>query len=294
MLVSPKILLGDAQCQGYAVGAFNFYNLDTLMSIIQGAEEENAPVIIQIYSTHFMHYNGGATIAASALKIAQNAKIPVALHLDHSSEYEYVLRAMRFGFNSVMFDGSAMPIEKNIEITKKVTEIARYLDIYTEAELGRILRAGSQKKKKKTEYTNVKEAERFVRETQVDSLAPAIGTAHGIYKNTPHIEFELLKEISDAVKIPLVLHGGSGIPEEMIVRSIGCGVRKINVGTDLKHTWSNTLRQLLDQGEKEPIALSVAACKNVMDEVTHRLRLFGSSGKAGNIMMSLTKENISV
>jgi fructose/tagatose bisphosphate aldolase len=169
----------------------------------------------------------------------------------------------------------------------KVTEIARSLGIFTEAELGKIVRIGSSDENDKPEYTTVEDAVELVGKTGVNSLAPAIGTAHGMYKKEPSIQFDRLKSIAEAVKVPLVLHGGSGIPDEMIRRAIGCGIRKVNVGTELKYKWSETLLENLSSGEKEPIALSGYAIKAVEEVVCRKIRLFGSGGRAAGIFAAL-------
>ena len=280
MLISPKILLANALNEDYAVPAFNYYNLDTLMAVIKAAEAERSPVIVAMYFTHFLHYDKGAMIAAASLKKIEETDVPIALHLDHSSNYECVMRAVRCGFNSVMYDGSANPLDENINITKKVVEVAQALDIYTEGELGRIMRVGAEDENDEPEITNVEEAVRLVKETGVDSLAPAIGTAHGMYKKEPTIHFDRLKEIYEAVKVPLVMHGGSGIPDEMIKKSIKCGVRKINVGTELKYMWSNTMREKLNDGEMEPIKLAQSAIDAVQEVAKEKIRLFGSNNRA--------------
>lgn len=284
MLISPRLLFFNAVKNNYAVGAFNFYNIDTLSSILKAAEAEQSPVIVQIYSSHFLHYDGGAVIAAAALKMIHDSAVPAALHLDHSASFNCILKAIQCGFNSVMYDGSSLELNENILTTTKVVEVAGKLDIFTEAEIGKIVRIGSSDEHDTAAYTTVEDAVELVRKTGVDSLAPAVGTAHGIYKQKPAIRFDLLKEIAEAVKIPLVLHGGSGIPDDMIRESINLGIRKVNVGTELKYMWSKTMLKQLEAGEKEPITLSSHAIKAVEEVVRNKIKLFGSSGMGNEIL----------
>jgi len=237
MLASPRLLLADAEEYGYAVGGFNFYNLDTLFAILEAAEEELSPVILQIYSPYFS-FLGTASIASAALAAIRNSSINAALHLDHANEYQIIVQALDNGFNSVMIDASHLPLKENIKITSRVVEAAHSIGVFTEAELGRIFRIGSSEDNQTNQLADPEESLIFVKETGVDSFAPAVGTAHGIYKNKPVINFERIKEIRSKINIPLVMHGGSTIPEDMIRQAIACGIRKINVGTELKYKWS--------------------------------------------------------
>ncbi len=179
-----------------------------------------------------------------------------------------------------MFDGSKLSLEKNIATTKKVVELAHYLDVYTEAELGPILRVGEDSGSVQDNLANVEDCAELVLETGVDSLAPAIGTAHGVYTETPKIDFERLGKIQQLVNIPLVLHGGTGIPDEMIQKAISLGVLKINYGTMLKHTWSKTMKKILEQGELEIRKMIPLATEAVKEVARKQMRLFGSSDKS--------------
>lgn len=280
MLVSPYVLLEEARKGGYAVAAFNVYNLDTLYSVLEAAEEERAPVIVQLYYKDFESLKG-APVAKAALEAIQRSPIPAALHLDHANEFDQVVQAVACGFNSVMMDASALPLEDNIRLTKKVVEVAHILGIYTEAELGQIFRVGVDSDRDSFDQkADPEEALRLVKETGVDSLAPAIGTAHGIYTAQPEIDFQRMEVIADKVGVPLVLHGGSGVPDDMIVRSIKIGVAKINFGTELKHAWSDAMKAGLEQGEKEIRVLRVEARKAVKTIARAKIKLFGSSNKA--------------
>lgn len=280
MYVSSKSMLKDAQNKHYAVAAFNFYNLETLMAVIEAAEEERSPVIVQIYADHFAFYRGGGAIAKAALRLIDEASIPVCLHLDHANSYERIKYAMDLGFHSVMYDGSALPLEENIALAKKVIAEAHERGIFTEVELGRIGRISNGTDDEiYDDCTSVEDAVRLIQESGADSLAPAIGTAHGIYKTTPKLNFRRLQEIREAVDVPLVLHGGSGIPDDMIRKSIDIGIAKINVGTELKYKWSAIFKCGLERGIKEPIALEQDAKAAVKEVARAKIRLFGSSGR---------------
>lgn len=280
MYIPARELLEKAQKEHYAVAAFNFYNLDTLMAEIEAAEEEHSPVIVQIYADHFVYYSGGGLVARAALQLIEETKIPVYLHLDHSSNCELIHHAIDLGFHSVMYDGSALPLEENIAAAKKIVEEAHAKGSFTEVELGRIGRISGEMDVVFDDCTSVEEAVHLIAESGADSLAPAIGTAHGIYKTAPKLNFHRLEEINRAVNVPLVLHGGSGIPDDIIRRSIEAGIAKINVGTELKYKWSDTMNHELELGGKEPIKLGKKAKEAVKEVAKAKLRLFGSSGRA--------------
>lgn len=291
MLISPKAILNDAQKRGYAVPAFNFYNLDGLIACLEAAEEEDAPVIVQTYSTHyeFLHHE---VIGMAALEAAGRSKACAVLHMDHAVDYDLLMRAIKNGYPSVMADGSLLSLEENIKLTKSVVDVAKSMNVYTEAEIGHIYRVGVDDGEEHDETAAVEDCVRLVEETGVDSLAPAVGTAHGVYTRPPEINFKRIEEIRQAVKVPLVLHGGSGTPDEMIVRAIGCGISKINVGTELKHCWSRCMKEGLEMGEKEPCALSAKAREEVKKIAKQKLRLFGASGKSPEIIKELCREQI--
>lgn len=280
MLASPKILMADAQMRGYAVPAFNYYNLDVLFAVLEAAEEENAPVIVQPYSAYvpFLH---NEVLAKASLEALAQAKTCAYLHLDHATDYQLIMRCIKSDYTSVMVDGSALPLEENIALTRSVVQVAQTVGIYTEAELGRIYRVGvdDDKMDDGDETARVEDCVRMVEETGVDSLAPAVGTAHGVYTKPPKIDFERILQIRAAVDVPLVLHGGSGTPDEMIRRAIECGISKINVGTELKYAWSAAMKEMLASGEKEPRVCSTYARERVKEVAKTKLRLFGTSGR---------------
>ncbi|MDO5548764.1 MAG: class II fructose-bisphosphate aldolase [Eubacteriales bacterium] len=284
MIISPKDILNDAKKTGYAVPAFNYYNLDVLFAVLEAAEEEQAPVICQPYTAYypFLHYE---VIGNASLEAIRTAKTAAYLHLDHATDHDIIMRAIANGFTSVMCDGSALSIDENIALTKSVVDVAKPLGIYTEAEIGRIFRVGVDDCSDDIDETaRVEDCVRLVQETGVDSLAPAVGTAHGVYTKPPKINFGRIRELVQAVDVPLVLHGGSGTPDEMIRYAIECGISKINVGTELKYMWSRSMRKMLDKGEKEPRIISAYAREQVKQVAKDKLRLFGASGKAPKLI----------
>lgn len=280
MLASPKILMADARMRGYAVPAFNYYNLDVLFAVLEAAEEENAPVIVQPYTAYvpFLHYD---VLAKASLAAIAQSKVCAYLHLDHATSYDIIMRCVKDGYTSVMVDGSALPLADNIALTRSVVQVAKAVGTYTEAELGRIYRVGVDDARMDDgdETACVEDCVRLVEETDVDSLAPAVGTAHGVYTKPPKINFERIEQIRAAVDVPLVLHGGSGTPDEMIRRAIECGISKINVGTELKYAWSAAMKEMFEKGEKEPRICSAYAREKVKAVAKQKLRLFGATGR---------------
>lgn len=229
MLVNFQTILKDADEKGYAVPAFNVYNMETVMGVIAAAEEQRSPVIIQFYSrlatTGFVDY-----LAPIILKAAEKASVPVCMHLDHGAGYEAAAIALKNGATGIMVDFSKLDMEENIANTKKSVDILSAMNIGVEGEIGHI---GSAADGVPTDYTTVEEAKKYVEGTGVSALAVAVGTAHGKYKQAPVLQIERIKEIKESVGIPLVLHGGSGVPDDQIKLAIQAGIRKINFGTDL-------------------------------------------------------------
>jgi ketose-bisphosphate aldolase len=275
MLVSSKSLLNDAQRNHYAIAAFNFYNLDILYAVLDAAEEKKSPVILQLYALYFSFLRP-APIAAAALAAIAESPVPVALHLDHSNDYDQILCALDHGFNSVMIDASKLPLKENMEITSKVVQTAHTYGAFTEAELGQIFRIGQTTDGQKDQKADPEEARLFVAETGVDSLAPAVGSAHGMYVEAPKLDFERIEAISRIVDVPLVLHGGSGTPDDMIKKAINCGIAKLNIGTELKYGWSKAIGEAQKNGEKEPRITSAYARNHVMEIAKQKIELCGS------------------
>ena len=233
MLVNFQTILKDADKNGYAVPAFNVYNMETVMGVIAAAEEQRSPVIIQFYSrlatTGFADY-----LAPVILKAAEKATVPVCMHLDHGAGYEAAAIALKNGATGIMVDFSQLSIEENIANTKKAVDILSVMNIGVEGEIGHIGKAADGVP---TDYTTVEEAKQYVEGTGVSALAVAVGTAHGRYKQAPVLQIERIKEIKEAIGTPLVLHGGSGVPDDQIKMAVAAGIRKINFGTDLCYSF---------------------------------------------------------
>lgn len=282
-LVPITPLLMAAEEAGYAVGAFNGNNLEIMQAIIMAAEAEASPVILQA-SQGAIKYAGLDYLAALGKITAEKARVPVALHLDHGTSFAQVVACIRSGFTSVMIDGSALPLAENITLTKKVVEVARAVGVSVEAEIGRItgteeeISVGDQE----ALFTDPEEAQRFVAETGVDALAVAVGTAHGRYRRVPQLDFPRLEKIKQLVKIPLVLHGSSGVPDEMIREAISRGVRKINIDTNIREAFVRGLRQAWEKnpGEIDPRRLLGPAREEMALTIREKIRLFGSAGRA--------------
>lgn len=255
MLTNMKALLAIAEERNCAIPAFNVYNGETAMGIIKAAEEANACVILQMYSRLFTSEEA-EFISPSILAAAQRSPVKFCFHLDHGASDEAVARAIRYGCTSVMRDASSMPFEENLAIIKNVTRFAHDLGIDVEAELGHI---GLAKDGVSAEYTKVDEAVRFVEETGVEALAVAVGTAHGHYKQAPVIAVERIRELHDAIPAALVLHGGSGIPDDQMVAAIKAGIRKVNFGTDVCLAFLDAVHEVdrsiigVDTYMKEPV-----------------------------------------
>jgi len=282
-LVTVAELLKKAEEGKYAVGAFNCNNMEIVQAIITAAEAERAPVIIQA-SQGAIKYAGLEWVAGMAKLAAERAKVPVAIHLDHGTSFEQCVKCIRAGFSSVMIDGSKLPFEENVALTNKVVEVARAVGVSVEAELGKI--GGTEDDisvdEREAMLTDPDEAKEFVERTKVDSLAVAIGTAHGQYKGKPELDFDRLEKIKKLVKIPIVLHGSSGVPDEDIRRAISLGVSKVNIDTNIREAFTNTMRKILNEKPKEidPRKVLGPAREAAVEIIREKIRLFGTSGKA--------------
>ena len=283
MLVSGKEILQEAKRGKYAVGAFNVNNMEILQAIVEAAEEVNSPVIIQA-SQGGLKYAGLEYIAEMGKLAAAQAKVPVALNLDHGTDFSQVVRCIRHGFSAVMIDGSQMSFEENIAITKKVVEVAHPNNVSVEAELGKI--SGVEDDVVVAEHdalmTDPDEAAEFVERTNCDALAIAIGTAHGVYKGEPKLDFQSLNEISSRIDTPLVLHGASGVSDDAIQKAISYGIVKINIDTDLRIAFSNAVKEVLKNhpDEIDPRKILGPAKSALKDAVKAKMELFGSVGRA--------------
>lgn len=282
-LVGIDELLLQAEKECYAVGAFNANNMEIVQAIIQAAEQEKAPVIMQA-SQGAIKYAGLEFITGMVKIAAAASSIPVALHLDHGTDFDQVVRCIRSGFTSVMIDGSKLPLEENINMTKKVLEIAHPIGVSVEAELGKI--GGTEDdvhvSEREAMFTDPEEARIFVERTGIKSLAIAIGTAHGQYKGEPQLDFVRLQEIKSLVKIPIVLHGSSGVPDDTIRQAISLGVRKVNIDTNIREAFVGEMRKVLNArpSEIDPRQILGPAREATVQVIREKIRLFGSSGKA--------------
>lgn len=281
-LVTTKQLMLDAQKNHYAIGAFNAENMEMVQAIIAAAEEMHAPVIVQT-TPGTLKYASPSTFHAMAAAAAAEASVPVAIHLDHGSSFELAMQAFRAGYTSVMIDGSHHVFEENIQITKEVVRACHAANIPVEAELGKVggkeddLDGGSG-----NGYTDPAEAAEFVERTGIDSLAVAIGTAHGVYHGTPKLDVNRLSEIREAVSVPLVLHGTSGVPDDAVRECVARGICKVNYATDLRIAFSKGLKEFLaeDPDAFDPKKYSAVGREQVKEYVKSKIRVCGSENKA--------------
>ncbi len=282
-LVGVSELLRKAEAGGYAVGAFNCNNMEIVQAITAAAEAENAPVIMQA-SQGAIKYAGIDYITTMARLAAEQTRVPVALHLDHGTSFEQVVQCVRSGFSSVMIDGSKWSLADNIKLTKRVLDVARAVGVSVEAELGKI--GGTEDDITVSErdafFTDPEEARIFVSETGVDSLAIAIGTAHGQYKGTPELDFDRLAKIKTIVGIPIVLHGSSGVPDEAVREAIRLGVRKVNIDTNIREAFVEAARKVLEANPREidPRKMLGPAREAATSLIREKIRIFGSTNKA--------------
>ncbi len=280
MLVPMGELLQDGLQRKYAVGAFDIGNLEMAESVLAAAVENNSPVIVAI-AEGFFPLNRFETLMNCLKEQATPLSIPVALILDHGRSYDSCVRAIRAGATSVMFDGSALPFDQNVAITREVVKVAHAVGVTAEAEIGHVGQ-GTEYEKTEDQLTRPEEALRFVQETGIDALAVAVGTAHGKYKGEPKIHYDLLATIYDTVKMPLVLHGGSSTGDERLQKSIQYGIAKVNIYTDMADEAKKRMKKLLDEKYdkiriNDLIMETRAAFKDVS---SHYMQLFGSEGKA--------------
>ena len=278
-VTSEKMLL-DARRGGYAVGAFNAENMEMVKAIIAAAEELRAPVMIQTTSST-IKYGSVETYAAIVSAEAMKASVPVCLHLDHGSSFGLAVRCVMAGYTSVMMDGSKLPFEENIAVSRQVAEMAAAVGIPCEAELGKV--GGKEDEVEAVADTNTDpaEAKEFVERTGISSLAVAIGTAHGFYVGTPVLDVERLSEIRKAVDVPLVLHGASGLTDEQVQGCVKRGIWKVNFATELRNAYTRAVeRYLLDNPNTiDPKAYSKAAMAAVTELVKARMKVCGCDGK---------------
>ncbi len=279
MLVSLKEIIGMAEKGGFAIPAFNVYNTETVMGVIKAAEEEKAPVIIQVYP-RLLNEEVGYYLCPAIVAAARKASVPVCFHLDHGPSEMEVQKALRWGATGIMYDGSVHPLDKNIENTKHIVDICGSIDVSVEGELGHV---GSVNDDAMEEFTDPQEAAEFVKKTGVCCLAVLIGNAHGHYKKEPKLDIERVKAIREATGgIPLVLHGGSGIPDEQVKAAIKAGIRKMNIGTDVCCAFAEGTKETLEDPNRS-LAIDIFMkhpIETVKKLAVDKIRLVGANGKA--------------
>ena len=280
MLTTLKKVVTDAQKGGYAVGAFNIENMEMAQAVIAAAEEMRSPVIMQTTPSTLKSATPELYFA-NVCALAEAADVPVVMHLDHGNSFELAARAFRAGYTSIMIDGSQKSLEENISLTKSVVAMCAPGGVSVEAELGCV---GGKEDDLVGEnmYTDPDTAARFAEETGIDALAVAIGTAHGVYKETPKLDIDRLEKIHQLVSIPLVLHGGSGIPDDQVKAAIKAGIRKMNIGTDVCCAFADGTKEILDDPNRS-LAIDLFMkhpIETVKKLAIDKIKLVGADGKA--------------
>jgi|SRR5690554_3537920 len=283
MLMNMKDLLAVAHAHHFAVPAFNISSNMLLSGIIDVSEETNSPVIIAIHPDELAFVR--PSFIKAVIEEAVNASVPVCIHLDHGSTLKQIMEAIQYGFTSVMIDASTRPLNENIAITQKIVELAHAVNVSVEGELGTIGTTGPEAEAGAEEiiYVDPDDVETYVQATDVDTLAVAIGTAHGLYPKhlTPKLRMDLLQEITSKVDIPLVLHGGSGNSDEEIATAVKLGINKINISSDIKDPFYQQCREVLKNPVLRELLQIYPSCIEAMQKVArHKIDLFGATGKA--------------
>ncbi|MCR1842477.1 class II fructose-1,6-bisphosphate aldolase [Murimonas intestini] len=279
--VTSKQMLLDAQAGGYAVGAFNAENMEMVQAIIAAAEEVKAPVMIQT-TPSTVKYASLALYLANVKAEAEKASVPVCIHLDHGSSFELAMQALRTGYTSIMIDGSHSVFEENIALTKRVVDACAPSGVPVEAELGKVGGKEDDLDGGAGGYTVPEEAKEFAEKTGVDSLAVAIGTAHGVYSGVPKLDLDRLTEIRKLVDIPLVLHGASGLSDDAVRESIRRGICKVNFATELRIAYSDGVKKVLSENPEvfDPKKYGAVGRENVKQLVMNRMKVCGCDGRA--------------
>jgi fructose-bisphosphate aldolase, class II len=283
MLTTGKVILDIANEHRFAVPAFNISDYAMFNGIIEISEEKNAPVILGIHPDEVQHV--GVDMIAAVTQRANRSSVPIAIHWDHGANYEQILTAIHAGFTSVMIDGSMLPFEENVAISKKVVHAAHAVGLSVEGELGTIGMTDNQAEdgSEAIIYTDPEDAQAFVESTGVDSLAVAIGTYHGIYPKTlkPELKLDLLKQIKDKIDLPLVLHGGSNNPDDEVAEAVKLGINKINISSDIKVAYHMKMREVLaDQSLREPLIIQPPCIEAMKVVAAQKIDLFDTAGKA--------------
>lgn len=280
-LVTSEKMLAEAREGGYAVGAFNVENMEMVKAVIAAAEEVKAPVMLQT-TPSTVKYGTLETYFAMVSAEAKKASVPVCLHLDHGSSFELAVQAIKAGYTSVMIDGSHEDFEHNVELTKKVVDVAKACGIPVEAELGKVGGKEDDLEAEEDGNTDPQEAKEFVDRTGVSSLAIAIGTAHGFYAGTPVLDKERVSEVKELVSVPLVLHGASGLSDEDVKECVRRGMCKVNFATELRVAYTEAGKKLLQEKPEtfDPKKLGIAGMEAVKKLVKERMCVCGCNGKA--------------
>lgn len=280
-LVTTLEMLKDAQKNHYAVGAFNVENMEMAQAIIGAAEELRAPVILQT-TPSTLRYAEPALYLANVKALAEKASVPVTMHLDHGDSYELCVKAFRAGYTSIMIDGSKLPLEENIALTRRVVEMCAPAGVPVEGELGRVGGKEDDLECAEGGYTVPAEAVRFEAETGLSSMAVGIGTAHGVYKETPVLNVELVGTLRSQLQVPMVMHGASGLTDEAIQACIAKGICKVNFATELRIAYTKAVRQVLEEKPEafDPKVYGKAGRAAVAEVVKNRIRVCGAAGRA--------------
>lgn len=279
MLVSSREIMKDAQKNHYAIGAFNVENMEMAQAVVAAAQAQRSPVIIQT-TPGTLKYATPATYRDIVYSLASKVDVPVAMHLDHGDSYDLAARCLMAGYTSVMIDGSRLSFEENIELAKRVVALSALNCVPVEAELGKVGGKEDDMKDAGDSYTEPDKAREFVERTGIDSLAVAIGTAHGVYKTKPVLDVERLKEIRKAVEIPLVLHGASGLTIEQVQSCVAEGICKVNFATELRIAYTEGVKKALEAEPIDPKAYGKVGRANVQALVEKWMGVCGSAGRA--------------
>lgn len=278
MLVSLQTVIDMAEKGNYCIPAFNVYNIETAMGVIKAAEEAKAPIIMQVYP-RLLNEEVGYYLCPVVIAAARKASVPVCFHLDHGPSEMEVQKALRWGATGIMLDGSAHPFEENVALTKHIVDTCAAVGVGVEGELGHV---GSVNDDAMEEFTDPDEAAEFVKRTGVKCLAVLIGNAHGHYKKTPKLDIERVAAIRKATGVPLVLHGGSGIPDDQVKAAINAGIRKMNIGTDVCCAFADgTKETLADPNRAGAVDLFMKLpIESVKKIALEKIKLVGAEGKA--------------
>lgn len=281
MLVSLESIIPDAYLNGYAIGAFNVYNLESASAVIEAAEEMHSPVIIQT-SEKALDYAGFENLTGLIIGMAKRSGVPTVVHLDHGPNLLLAERCLAAGYSSIMLDLSNLTYEQNVAQTKKIVEMAKRTGASVEAELGKVLGQEDDRKNLADDKTDPDLAAQFIQDTRITALAVAIGNAHGPNKVPEKLDFPLLAKIKQVTFFPLVLHGASGDSQSQINQAIKCGVVKINIDTELRQQFSTAVRQYLraNPSSYDPREIIGHGQKSIMLRVKQKIKMFGSDGKA--------------